>query len=66
MEILQKNAKNFNRDRDITIEFVVTSFPTNSQYCGVEQWLARQAHNLEVVGSNPTFAIIIMFFEISR
>ena len=22
-------------------------------YSGVEQWLARQAHNLEVAGSNP-------------
>ncbi len=22
-------------------------------YCGVEQWLARQAHNLKVAGSNP-------------
>lgn len=25
--------------------------------CAVEQWLARQAHNLEVVGSNPAGAI---------
>ena len=23
---------------------------------GVEQWLARQAHNLEAVGSNPILA----------
>lgn len=25
---------------------------------GVEQWLARQAHNLEAVGSNPIPATI--------
>ena len=22
-------------------------------YCGVEQWLARQAHNLKAIGSIP-------------
>ena len=34
--------------------------------CGVEQWLARRAHNPKVVGSNPTPAtkIINMNIEI--
>lgn len=33
----------------------------NTTYRGMEQWSARQAHNLEVVanGSNPTSATII-------
>lgn len=29
---------------------------------GVEQRIARQAHNLEVVGSNPTPAIFCCFY----
>ena len=28
--------------------------PIIAKYCGVEQWPARQAHNLEVGGSNPS------------
>ena len=27
-------------------------------YCGVEQWLARETHNLKVVGSNPSPATL--------
>lgn len=25
-----------------------------AQYCGVDKWLSRQLHTLEIVGSNPT------------
>ena len=25
----------------------------NNKHCGVEQWLARQAHNLKAIGSIP-------------
>lgn len=33
--------------------------------CGVEQRVAHQAHNLEVVGSNPTPAIWARFARLS-
>ena len=33
---------------------------------GVEQWLARQAHNLEVVGSNPAPAILLSSIVVLR
>jgi hypothetical protein len=32
------------------------SIPPTSTKCGVEQWSARKAHNLEVGGSNPSAA----------
>ena len=32
---------------------------TKNNYSGIEQLAARQAHNLEVVGSNPTPATIV-------
>ena len=34
----------------------VGSSPNRKSYRGVEQWLARKAHNLEVAGSNPASA----------
>ena len=33
------------------------------KYCGIEQWPARKAHNLEVVGSNPAPATMNQFIR---
>ena len=30
------------------------SIPSSSTNSGVEKWSSRKAHNLEIVGSNPT------------
>lgn len=43
------------------IGFLVEFLETYSKYstfikCGIEQWPARKAHNLEVGGSNPSSA----------
>lgn len=41
-----------------------TNEPFN--YSGVEQLAARQAHNLEVAGSNPASAIIDSYSELKK
>ena len=40
------------------IQEVAGSTPALSTYCGVEQWLAHEIHNLIVAGSNPASATI--------
>ena len=44
----------------------VGSSPNRKSYRGVEQWLARKAHNLEVAGSNPTSATKVMPGEVVK
>ena len=43
----------------------IIALPLHSKYRGMEQLVARQAHNLEVIGSSPVPATKVKAIEIS-